>query len=358
MMKQRPQTCLSLRQVGSLALALAAIVTQQDNAYAQSGWSDDVAVVLVYGGGQSSVTLTPALYALDSIGVIVEEGETLEQLLRVHGLQLDGEALEAVYRLNPDLDSATVASGMRLRLPLIRGDSVSMARERGASVAITLDVALKVEISKSDSALKRLYPRLAARSWDARGMETVLGDLRSILQRTSALVAAIRERSLPLNGDILWQSAMETGVAEGIARGLEADGGREIRDDERVTLSSIAANMRGISANLAATKSPGNWPKRYPEVRVVVVVLNQDGGEEHGLRVYYQAQWFYGKTTSNRTFTEVTSPTEKALPVANWKIWAGVPGDPSPVTDVLDVEVDVLRQEGDSLVVELVRRQN
>ncbi|MEJ2503196.1 MAG: hypothetical protein P8177_07735 [Gemmatimonadota bacterium] len=319
---------------------------------AQDVWIEDVAAVLVYPDGRD-VRLSPADFRFDSAPWTVETGSTLEGLLTQQGLVPEADAVEAFYRLNPSAQRAEVFPGQAIQLPVVRGASVSEARAEGARVALTLDLSLKQRFLERSATLGRLLPAASERLAGSADGAAVRADLDRAGRAVSALADAIVQRSLPMDRDVLWRSDAESGVLQEIAadivEGVPPDGPRRER------LSTVASSLSATAERLSGTRDPGSLPSRFPSVFVVVRVVNEDGGEEHRLRVYYQPPALEGSTAMKSSFATPTSPSTKSLPEARWRIWAVQPFDTlTPATEVLNV--DVFRTQGDTLVVELLRR--
>lgn len=341
----------------TLAMLLTLAAGSSAAAEAQAAlpeWSRDMAVVLVYGGEREDEALDPDQYGVDTATVTVGPDDTLEGLLRSRGLVPDGESLEAVYRLNPGVNSAAPPAGTQLTLPVVTGQAVDAGLETGAAIALTLDLGLKVEIVQRSPVLDRVVFSLAGVHGVEPVAEAALSSLRSIARSTGALSAAIRERSLPIDGDILWKSTLETALAERIALRWEEEGGT-LPDEDGARLESVAASLDDVAANLADTRVPGALPDRYDNRVIVVHVWTDDGGEHHGLRVYFAARALYGEGHYG-FFPQRTSPSARTLAVAAWTIWAGEFGDPTPLTDVFQLELQQMTVSVDSIVIDIMHR--
>lgn len=89
-------------------------------------------------------------------------------------------------------------------------------------------------------------------------------------------------------------------------------------------------------------------PTTYPTVRIIVTTL-KNGSPESNLRVYYlEEAYFDGDTftfydaelakSNTKTFDKVTSPplasSNRELPEADYRVWAGRGNDSTPVSDI------------------------
>ena len=314
-------------------LAIIAVAVLQAPVSGQEAWNADLAVVLVNERDQTSTPLESGQVLFETRATRVEADDTIDGLLRDYGLFPDAEAYGAVYRLNPGLTSLSAAGEEDLLLPRVVGDDdVLGSLAEGSLIAVTLDVTMKLQLREQAATLRTMFADLTMDSEAA-------GAVRASVDAIVAFDAVIRERSLPLNADILSQVTTGAEVLESLLSSSQV--GTELDAADRATLLELAEDLPLLADNLAAARVPGEPPRPYPEVEVVVKVVGVDGTEVSNLRVYHVWRAYYGKEAYYKTFADLTSPSAGRLLVANYRIWAAAPGNLAPVTEVLRLDVRV-----------------
>ena len=307
-------------------------------AVAQGDWTADAAVVLVRQSDRASLDVAPEEYELSSEPVTVSAGDTLEELLVARKIYPDAEAIGAIYRLNPLLDSVALAPGTELVVPRIDGgDALVRSLGDGFLAAITLDMGAKRQLLETVDTVKTLAVEVYAsdpdRFTEVETPEELLRNLSFIEDFLGALSVVVMERSRPLNSEMLRQVNGEAGLLTSILKERIETGLSFTRADEE-TIGLVAETMRLRSVHFRGTREPGKPPPPYPEEEVVVQVLAVDGSPVNQLRVYFVPIALYGRPDAVWPSQELTSPVKVRLPVAAYKVWAGRPNDPTPLTDV------------------------
>jgi hypothetical protein len=350
--------CLRFSAASYLALSIACVMGNHPVTQAQELWTSDVSMVLLRESDGASIPLEKEGLELTTQIVVVKPNDRLENLLRTNGIYADAEAFGAVYALNPSLDPTALHPGLELFLPYVRGEKhLQEALNDRYLVALTLDVGLKRRLLAQAEDLRGLADDFAALEPHRFRHRDVHAELLMVVRRSldfmGALSIIIRERSRPFSSEMLWQTSSEAQLLASILSDILTTGRVVTRHDEE-TIGLIAENMQLRSTNLKGIRGPGEPPQRFPQVSVSVKTLKtQDRGEVHGLRVYYAPRALYGRDGSQQPFLTVSSPTTKWLPIANYRLWVGKPGDPKPLSEVLDIEVRK-PPKGDSMLVELV----
>ena len=294
---------------------------------------------------------------LSSRKVAVRQGETIEQLLESNGIYADGESLAVLYTLNPGREFASIEAGAEVIIPIVQGGrELSVALEKGYLVALILDKELKKKILKQIKELTDLSASVSdfgpQRFENPKRQNQILDSLQHIVYSLEVFRTVIRQRNRPINAEVLRQLKGETEVLNSLLHGI-IETKRQITNSDEETLILVAENMDVRMGVLDEQKgTPGDLPSRWPQVRVVVNALSTKFGHEaHNFRVYYvpQALASFGMGYVE-SFDKLTSPSSEGnLPPANYLIWAGIPGDPEPVSDVKK-----LRARGNEKSVELI----
>ena len=321
----------------TLGLATPA-VAQGTPTVAPDDWASDAAVVLVRQSDHTSLEVTAEDYAFSSERITVGADDTLEELLASRGIYPDAEAMGAVYRLNPLLDSTVLAPGTEVVLPKIEGeDLLEQSIDEGFLAAITLDMEAKRHLLETTDTVKALavdvYALAPPRFAEVEAPDTLIGHLSAVEDFLGALSVVTTERSRPLNAEMLRQVNGEADLLRGILEERIATGSAFTRADEE-TIALVAESMQLRADHFQGARGPGEPPPPYPEEEVVVEVLAPDGTPVNQLRVYFVPVALYGQANAWRPSREFTSPVKERLPVANYRVWAGKPNDPTPLTDV------------------------
>ena len=282
-------------------------------------------------------------------------GEPIEELLREQHIQPDGDALAVVYRLNPDLASLDkLPPGRTLTLPAMEGGADGMAP--GAFVRVRLAPVVKRELLAIDSSLGPIVERVnllpVARFEGADEKEDVVGGLDEIRGFLALLNTGITGGKLPLPPEVLHQTLAETRLVKAV---LEAfvKSGKPLPAADRERIVQISEEMNLRAGSFDEMRRGGDRPPRWRDARVVVRLKGkEDGAPVSGLRVYYVPRVLSDRPEEVRRFDGLGPEVAARLPEASYLVWAGVEGNPKPLSP--QARVDVRRQEkGKEVVVEL-----
>ncbi len=272
--------------------------------------------------------------------VTVEAGSRIADLLRSRAIEPDGEALSAVYLLNPDLrDVDQLAPGARLVLPAVARETVGP----GARVQLSLLPAAKRDLATHTRAIATLAAQLDALPDERVGppaerqeVAKALGTVRGFLDDLAVLV---EERQMPLSPELLTQAlAGARLVHESLDRVARPDGRWSAAD--RQALLGVAADMDLKAGSLDEIRGPGKSPMRWRDVEVKVAVVQLPGQRPvSDLRVFYAPEALVGEPFAVGSFPGLSPQVAKRLIEADYVFWAAPPGSSRPVTEQLRQKV-------------------
>ena len=325
-----------------LQAAIIAAVANPEASLAQEVWQEDVEMFLVRASDGALRSLEDEDVTLTLHDTIVEPGDRIENLLTQRGIYADAEGFGAVYQLNPDVYPELLETGTELTLPVVQGgESLQSAFDEGYLVALTLHVGLKQRILDQVEQLSSQAPDLLGLDAQRFEEETERSTMLSAADRSIDLLKAIgtiiKERSRPLDPDMLAQISSEAEVLHSMLSELLSDD-RMVTPADGAIVEAISKNMEVRSRHFVGARGPGGPPARYPRGTVTVKALS-DSVEVHQLRVYYVPLALLGMSNYVMAFPTLTSPTQHTLPEADYYFWLGRPGDPTPLSEVFPKEV-------------------
>jgi len=84
-------------------------------------------------------------------------------------------------------------------------------------------------------------------------------------------------------------------------------------------------------------------------------VKNHGGAVVKGLRIYFVAKAFSDDPNSYQQLPILSSPSIERLPIANYFIWAGRPGNSRAITDIYPLNLRKQIKDG-PVVIEIVTK--
>ena len=301
----------------------------------------DISMVLLKQSDSSRTTLADGNVKLTVHQVTVRQGASVRALLQSNGIYADANSLGLIYDLNPGVDSlaSPKPDSTLILLKVAGGRELQKQLSSGYLVALTVDQKLKDDMRKNVERLTALAPRIASlepnRFGNAGAKEAVVKSIDNTMSSLKVVKRGLAPNSqFPLSNEILTQIAGEVEILLSI---LDPD--QNLSAANQVQIGLIDKDLQVKMRAFEEIRS-GELPGRWPEVRVVVTTLKSgDQGQVPSLRVYYVAEALYGRPGLEKTFDKLSSPTDRIIPEANYRIWAGRGDDPSPVSDVRKVEV-------------------
>lgn len=308
---------------------------------AQQPLFPDVKVQFARPGGAPLALADSMRISVGEQRVEVATRTSLEALLRAHGIYPDGESFAAVYRLNPGLRVPTVEAGNTVSLPrVVAPGSVENAMREGYLAYLTLDPTLKEALAARIRAMPRLTQAVARLPADRLGgadaRDEIEGALRRLNDFALAVGLAMQERTRSADSDVLGQIDAEFAVVES-ALGDVVHGGT-LGAEGRAKIIAAAEQVDARMGYWTESHGPALALAPYPKVWLEISVL-RDSAAVAGLRVYYASPATPMESHPFPTLTTATSPVRAELDVANWIVWAGKPGDSTPLTDKLEVKL-------------------
>ncbi|MEA3211256.1 MAG: hypothetical protein QOE70_4313 [Chthoniobacter sp.] len=254
---------------------------------------------------------------LETAGIEASAGATIEELLKANGIQPGNDAFALVYELNPDLETLRpLPRNVRLVLPRVEGGT------RESLVTIALDRRLKAELEREIAAL----PDLKSINGPADA------DLREIYDFLKYLRTIVANGILPVSRETLEQIKAEAAL---LRRILEKPADLA---NEQAKITAIRNDFEVRRSAFAESRGP-EPPTRWLDARVVVRTL-RDGKELPNLQIYYVPEALFGqKEAVVGQFRQLSSPAQEFLPEANYRLWAGQPDNPAPLSNAKPVEV-------------------
>lgn len=282
--------------------------------------------------------------------VVPAAGADVRALLRERRIEPDGDALSAVYVLNPDLRSiGSLAAGRPLVLPVVRN---AEALPEGALVRLSLASRVKRDLQAATRALDPLFHRVqqlpAGRLGDDDETEEIVGALDEVLGYLGQVNELLEKDRLPVSPETLSQALPGArAVRDALERTLRA--GR-LGPEDRGTIVGVweDMNLKARSFDEARGADPARW--RDVEV-TVTVVRGADGSPAAGLRVFYVQEALARRPDAAQSFPGASPRVSKRLLEGDYLFWAAEPGGAKPATDRLRQEV---RRSGGGVEVRLV----
>lgn len=285
---------------------------------------------------------------LETVTVTVRAGETIDRLLRQMGIHPDGEALGAVYALNPDLESLSpLAAGTRIVLPAAKargtsgGDGAGLLR---LSVAAPAKKALLTASQTLGPVAERVSSLPAARFAGPENKEELVGALDEVRGYLDELNRRVDEGSRPFSPEMLRQSLAAARLVQSLLeRFLKA--GKALADADREAIVAISEDMNLKARNFDAPLPRGEPHRRWRDARVRVRFQGE------GLRVYYVPRLLAGSRDAvGRLPVSGGSEAAGRLPEGDYLVWAGREGNPAPLTRQVPVQVRKREDEGEIAV--------
>lgn len=315
----------------------------------------DASIVLIRPIDGSSITLKEEEMGLATEKVVVKDGDSVENLLISNGIYADAESIGVVYDLNPNLDAKSIRSTSELILPKVTGGKELLhAFDDGYMAFLTPDKEMKKHFFNNSKSLEGLTENISVLGLhlfeNAEYKEKFTKSVAYTIESLDTIGTVIKTRGRHFSSEVLRQINSETKLLSTILdRAILEDRKLSETDWERIKLieEDMQIKMRAFDEKMG----PGELPPRWREAIVVVRTLNvYTGNEVHNLRVYYVPVALYGIGEED-TFDQVTSPTEeRMLPEANYRIWAGNPGDTAPLSDIKKLKVRKTSKEKKILV--------
>lgn len=271
--------------------------------------------------------------------VTVQKGDTLGSLLRAHRIDPDGNALAAVFVLNPELESvASLRPGTRLSLPVA---------PPGPPVHLSLATEIKEDLIAAAESLNDLAEKLSTLPTTRLGTpdqrEDVIGALDEIRGYLDELNRLAQENRVPLDPELLRQSLVEARLTEATL-GTPIRAGKGLTEADRRTIRGISDDLNLKAVNFDEIRKSRGMA-RWRDVRVVVHLSRaSDRAPVSNLRVYYANQHFKDQPEA-RPFPGMSGQVEGRLLEGDYVLWAAEVGKTLPVTEKVAVKIRKQGQE-------------
>jgi hypothetical protein len=116
---------------------------------------EDLSIQLVRQSDGVSLKPDVGMVTLQTETVELSASDSIESLLETNGIYADGEAFEAIYRLNPGVTAADLKPGQTLVIPKVTGpQELQKLLHNGYRAALTLDRELKKVFGQGVRALE------------------------------------------------------------------------------------------------------------------------------------------------------------------------------------------------------------
>jgi hypothetical protein len=286
--------------------------------------------------GASAKARTLDRSVLTTETVTVESGYKIKDLLQARSIDPDGEALSAVYVLNPEVEDVdALAPGTRLVLPAV-------PREK-ADPGSRVQLVLLPDTKRDLQATARAIDGLAA---ERKEISEALSSIRGYLED---LNVHIEDKDVPLSPEMLLQSLDGARFVREI---LEKSPDGSLSAEDRQALVRVSQDVALKAGNLNEIKGPGKSPRRWRDVQVVVSVVQLPGQKPvSDLRVFYAPAALVGQASAARPFPGFSPQVAKRLIEADYVFWAVPPGGTRPVTEQLPQQVR--RKAGDEIQIQI-----
>jgi hypothetical protein len=234
----------------------------------------------------------PSAESLTTKAVILQPGQSVQEVLKQSGVQPNSAALSVVYSLNPALYTLTDASEYKVVIPAIKAFDASNSKP------VTLEV---------DSDLKRSITQNGNKLASFSSTETVVkqeafAPVVDVLKETSVGVAVH-----PASNLFLRQVERESGLLTQYARKAN------LTDADRTAIGEIDSDLRAKTKALQGDTGD-------PDI-VVRTLAAKDQHEVPLLTICY-VPVFLDQGQCDAEFERPSSPTDHKLPVANYHVWA------------------------------------
>jgi hypothetical protein len=229
-----------------------------------------------------------------------------------------------------------VAPGTQVALPAVSGpDTLRRALGHGYLAYLTIDVTLKRRVARHASEVLRWPGVLAELPAERLGGEeskgTIIEASREVRDFATAVGLALEQRTRPVDREVLGQIDLELVAFDSALRQFTSTGA-PLAEPTRGLVLAAAEDARLRSHYWRESMGPGDSLVQYPRLPIVVRTMRA-GQEVKGLRVYYAPRALFRRAEPG-SFPRLTSPSAAQLPLANYIIWAGAPGDASPRSDL------------------------
>lgn len=301
-------------------------------------------VPIRYTTGLASKTLNRSI--LEAETVTIPAGSRINDLLRARSIEPDGDALSAVYLLNPDVrDVNQLKAGARLVIPSIP----SGERPEDALVRLSLVPETKEELEQVTASIEKLVPRVSEPPAERKEVSEAISTISGYLEELTTLV---EERELPLSPEMLVQSLASARLVREI---LDKSPEARWSAANRQAVIRISEDMALKARNFDEVRGPGKSPMRWRDVRVVVSVVQLPGQKPvSDLRVFYAPEALVEKSSAAQPFPGFSPQVAKRLIEADYVFWAASPGSSRPVTEQLKQKVR--RTEGGEIKLQIAVR--
>jgi hypothetical protein len=262
--------------------------------------------------------------------------DSIPALLGQNGIDPNVDAFELVYQVNPDLLSLNeIATGTRLRLPLLE-----LGRKGSRPVAtLRVNEKLKGDAVAAIAKFNVLTRSVLGLQTDSGGISTVKPTLLEIASSLATFKRVILGRTEPIGRTYLGQIKGDAGLINEILQRL-ARPRQDLSDSDRQKIEFVRTDLQIKLSGLVEIRDPDKLPERISEAFVRVRTLKRiDGSEVPNLRVWFSPEALYDEADLHESFSRVSSPTEESLPEADYKFWATVGGEMTPVSEVLSKKV-------------------
>lgn len=318
---------------------------------AQSEIFKDIYAILINPVEGKEEKLNPDSTLFSTRKFVVNENKLAAEILEESGFYPDAESFNLIFKLNPQLTSLILKPKMIIDIPVINSEgnaNIHKALKEGFVVAVTTDFQIKKEIIGLSKALPEKIGLYEVAHLNTQNKcDSLIATANTTARLLDALRIMINGRTRPLNLLILKQVRDESIIVDSL---LSLENG-QTNSDLVELLKSINSNMKIRSGILEEIRGPGLLPEPYPEQNFVVKVLTAEGKETRGLRIYFVPPALINYPSKIGQLPELSSPTLGRLPVANYRIWAGKPGNSAAMTDVFPLEI---RKSNENIIVELV----
>ena len=246
----------------------------------------------------------------------------LERMLVKHNIRIDSENLGIIY----DINNNTLTDNEEFLFPAIRG----IEKFKNYSILLTLEKDLKINLIKDIDKLYDIYNRKYVN-------DNTYNFVNSILDNLQTISIVIKERAFFISSIVLHQISNELNLLNIVLENKKKISNKELKNmkliDENLKIrTKYFIEKRGKSAIT---------PIVWSEISVCVKTLNSKTKQDvHNLRIFYiqQALWDY-RNKYQHSFNKLSSPSQMKLPEASYCIWAGLPNNPTPKSDIKKVKV-------------------
>jgi hypothetical protein len=293
---------------------------------------------------------------LKVVTITVKSDDSVKQLLAANHVYPDTEAFGLVYDLNPGLANVSlIKDGQQLTLPRIERRDSQPVLPSGQLVALTVDSGLKSQLEARFETLDNTTTTITRfgveRFTDAGERSSVIRSLRSINDSLAAIVSVTKGKILPIHNEVLKQVNDEVESLQ-----LALDGiiqtQRKPTAEELDLIKLIDEDLTIKTRNLNDVRGPNEAAARGDLlVKVKVNAVGQDGKPVPNLRVYYVPMAIPKRIAE---FNTLQFPAEHYMPIGNYVIWAGRPGQQAKEAAVSELKNLAVRKSSDSdLLVDL-----